>query len=110
MPVAYKKCQRKSDQPEIKKVEHYRKNGGNKDLPLIYGQRLLLIEELQHDDPPVLLYRYMARGRRTNRAAHVATAGFEQSRTKIPSHCETLQRSPSGHENQFPRPRLGGAM
>ena len=60
MPVAYKKCQRKSDQPEIKKVEHYRKNGGNKDFPLIDSQRLLLIEQLQHDDP-VLLYRYMAR-------------------------------------------------
>jgi hypothetical protein len=53
MPILYEKRQDKTNQGKIKEVNNDGKQTGCKNFSLIYGQRILLLEKIQHDTPPV---------------------------------------------------------
>jgi len=60
MPILHKEGQHKSNQRKIKEINYYGKQAGCKNFPLIYGQRILLLEKIQHSAPPVRLVCPMA--------------------------------------------------
>ena len=53
MPIFDEERQDKPDQGKIKEVNNDGKQAGCKNFPLIDGQRILLLEKIQHDTPPV---------------------------------------------------------
>ena len=53
MPIFYEERQDKPDQGKIKEVNNDGKQAGCKNFPLIDGQRILLVEKIQHDTTPV---------------------------------------------------------
>jgi len=52
VPIFDEESQDKTDQGKIKEVNNDGKQAGCKNLPLIYGQRVLLLKKIQHDAPP----------------------------------------------------------